>query len=60
VAVDAAKSKTPVATGPDGRVVVAIIGALALVLIGYFALGMPGMDHGTATEHTEHEAEQEP
>lgn len=44
----------------DGRVVVALVGAAVLALVGYFALGMPGMDHGGGVEHTEHEVEQAP
>ena len=42
---------SPHAAGPgSGRLLVAGLGALALIVVGYFSLGMPGMDHGGSTE----------
>jgi len=35
-------------TGTAGRVLVAALAVAGLLVIGYFALGMPGMDHGTS------------
>lgn len=44
-------------TASGRRVVVAVAAGVAVV-IAYFALGMPGMDHGGAT--VEHPAEEHP
>ena len=32
----------------DGRRLVLALGVLLLLVVGYFAFGMPGMDHGSA------------
>lgn len=45
------------ATAPGRRVVVAVVVGAAVV-IAYFALGMPGMEHDGAT--VEHPAEEHP
>lgn len=40
------------ASGPTSRLVVGAIVALVLVVVGYFALGMPGMNHAATTAGT--------
>jgi hypothetical protein len=34
----------------NGRVVVALVVAFIAAIVTYFALGMPGMDHGGSTD----------
>lgn len=34
----------------SSRLVVVAVALVALLILGYFALGMPGMDHGPAPE----------
>lgn len=55
----AARERAPVRepAAPGRRVVVAV-GAGVTIVIAYFALGMPGMDHDGAT--TEHPSDQHP
>lgn len=45
-------------TAHSGRRMVALFVAGALAVVGYFALGMPGMDHGSGT--VQHEDELHP
>lgn len=42
------------ASASTSRLFVVALVLLAIVVLGYFALGMPGMDHGPAPE-VEHE-----